>query len=96
MTPHLNTIIRDAQKLSPFEQVELIAAVSQFLKGKQNKILINIDFWESRSIKQFAKSQKYKMKEVLEIDPSFWPDDESTDDFNNFVDSQRKEDKIKY
>lgn len=92
MNSNLNTIIKYAKKLNPNEQVELIAAVSKFLKGNQKKILINSDFWEPKSIEYLAKSQKYKINEELEIDSSFWPEDESIDDFNNFINNQRNED----
>lgn len=96
MNSNLITIIRDAEKLSPNEQVELIAAITKYLQGNQYNKLINSDFWESRSIEELAIRQRYKKNQKLEINSSFWPDDESIDDFNNFINIESEEDRTMY
>jgi len=48
MSPQVQTIIKKARDLSPNEQIELIAAISQLLQNRYKRLSRNNDFLETQ------------------------------------------------
>lgn len=93
MTTNLQTLIASAQKLSIFEQVELIKAVSQFLSQHRRKIEPVTDFWQSHSIEEIIQIQQAQpIQDISLLRADFWPEQETADDFIEYIYQQRKED----
>lgn len=54
------------------------------------------DFWQSPSLEQLVEVQKTKpVADLAELAGEFWPEQESADDFIDFVYQQRREDSLK-
>ena len=88
MPPRVQHLIQATQELSPLEQVELVSALSLTLHQAT-------DFWQSPSLEQLVEAQKTKPVAGLdELAAEFWPEQESADDFIDFVHQQRREDKL--
>ena len=86
MSPQVQTIIKKAQQLSPKEQIELIAAVSQLLQNRFNQISRNNDFWKPKTLQQLVNKQQIQAVENLsDLGTDFWPEEESVDEFNRFI-----------
>jgi hypothetical protein len=95
MTTKLETLIKSAQKLSPFEQVELIRAVSQFLYQSYQKELSTTDFWTPLSIEEIVQAQQTPIvDDISTLAVDFWPADETVDDFIEYIYQQRREDSL--
>lgn len=95
MTTKLETLINSAQELSPLEQVELIRAVSEFLSQSYQKEGIAIDFWEPPAIEEIVLTQNTPVvKDISILAVDFWPDEETADDFIDYIYQQRKEDSL--
>ena len=90
MSPQLRAIISKAKGLSPEEQIELINAISQSL---QNKLPEAKEFWQSRSLQELYKKQPVQVfQNIDDFASDFWPKEESTDEFIEFIWKQRHED----
>ncbi|MFQ5677415.1 MAG: hypothetical protein ACE5G1_16120, partial [bacterium] len=95
MSPQLQTMIKEAQELSPVEQVELIAAISQALQNKYKQLSRNNDFWNPKTLKQLSDEQRVQaVKSLSDLAADFWPEEESVDEFNEFIYKQRLEDRL--
>jgi hypothetical protein len=95
MTTKLESLINSARELSSFEQIELIRAVSQLLYSNYQKTLTAVDFWQPASIEAIVQSQQTPVVEdisTLKVD--FWPEEEPADDFIEYINQQRKEDRL--
>jgi hypothetical protein len=92
MTTKLETLINSAQELSPFEQVELIRAVSQFLYQRYQKELSSIDFWHPPTIEEIVQVQQTPViQDISTLEVDFWPEEETVDDFIEYIYRQRQE-----
>lgn len=93
MTAKLQALIDSAQQLTPVEQVELINALSRFLDQNYHQESSITDFWQTKSTEQIIASQKIPpASDISALKADFWPNDESADDFIEFVQQQRQED----
>ena len=93
MTANLQTLIHSAQQLTPVEQIELINAVSRLLYQHYQQGSPVTDFWQTMPIEQIVASQQTQpASDISALKADFWPDDESADDFIEFVQQQRQED----
>ena len=94
MSPQLKSIIDDVQELSTGEQIELITFVTKLLESNYFQLLVNNDFWKSKSLKHLLEKQKVSSVRVLsDLAADFWPEDESADQFNKFIYKQGQEDR---
>jgi hypothetical protein len=90
MSAKLQTLIEAAEELSPSEQLELINVVSRFLSYHY---AIADDFWHPQTLEQLIETQQIRpVEDITALGIDFWPAEESTDDFIEFVDQQRRED----
>jgi len=93
MTADLQTLIVSAQQLSFFEQVELIRAVSRFLSQNYRKKESETEFWQSRTIEDIIQTQQTQpVQDISTLQVGFWPEQETADDFIDYIYQQRKED----
>lgn len=96
MSPQLKTIINEAQQLTPVEQVELITAISQLLGNTYKLSEMNSDFWQPKTLDQLHKEQQAQaVKNIFDFAADFWPEEESVDEFNEYVYKQRHEDRLR-
>ena len=95
MANNLQTLINSAQKLSVAEQVELIKAVSQFLS--QNYTAVSqTDFWQPHTIEEIVETQQTQpIEDIAMLQVDFWPEEETVDDFIEYVYHQRQEDRLR-
>ena len=93
MTAKLQALIHSAQQLTPVEQVELINAVSKLLYQNYQQESRITDFWQTKPIEEIVASQQTPTaSDISVLKADFWPNDESADDFIEFVQQQRQED----
>lgn len=94
MATNLQTLINSAQKLSVAEQVELIKAVSQFL-AQNYTALSHSDFWQPHTIEEIVETQQTQpIEDVAMLQADFWPEEETADDFIDYIYQQRQEDRL--
>ena len=95
MTTKLETLINSAQELSPLEQVELIRAISQFLYQSYPKELSALDFWHPSPIEEIVQAQQTPViQDISTLEVDFWPEEETVDDFIEYIYRQRQEDSL--
>jgi hypothetical protein len=95
MTANLQTLIKSAQKLSFTEQVELIKAVSQILSQTYYKMLPQTDFWQPQTIEEIVQNQQTQpIQDISTLQVDFWPEEETADDFIEYIYQQRQEDSL--
>jgi hypothetical protein len=96
MSPQLKAIITEAQELTPVEQVELITAISQLLQNTYKLLEVNSDFWQPKTFDQLYKERRVQTVEnIFDLAADFWPEEESVDEFNEYVYKQRHEDRLR-
>lgn len=83
----VESVLDEAQTLSPVEQLQLIQALSQTLQ-RRYKQQLSVDTIPA-SVK---RSQPVTALSELAVD--FWPEDESADDINTFIAQQRAADRM--
>ncbi len=92
MSPQLQTLINEARGLNATEQMELISAISQFL---QKRYRINNNFWNAKTVKQHIEEQQIGItKSVSDLGVDFWPEEDSVDEFNEFIRQQRYDERL--
>ena len=95
MTAKLQTLIHSAEQLTPVERVELINAISRLLYRHYQQETQSTDFWQPQPIERIVASQQTQpVSDISALKANFWPEDESADDFIEFVEQQRQEDYI--
>lgn len=96
MTTKLKALIHEVQALSPPEQWELIHVIFFSLSRKQEKKLAQDDFWNPMTLEQIVQAQQTPIIENIdELAVDFWPEDESVDDFIQYIYEQHHEDRWK-
>jgi hypothetical protein len=92
MTKRLQTLIDAAQELSLLEQLELISTISQSLYRSYQQ---TVDFWEPKTLEQLIQAQQPQPITNIADLASFWPEEESVDDFIEYIYQQRREDRLR-
>lgn len=93
MTANLQALIHSAEQLAPIEQVELINAISSLLHRHYQQESQSVDFWQPQPIESIVVAQQTRpVSDISALKADFWPEDESADDFIEFVEQQRQED----
>jgi len=92
MSTRLQTLIDAAQELSLLEQLELISTISQSLHRNYPQ---TVDFWESKTLEQLIQAQQTQpITDIADLAGS-WPEEESVDDFIEYIYQQRREDRLR-
>ena len=93
MTTRLQTLIDAAQQLSLLEQLNLISILSQSLHRNYQQTQPAMDFWEPQTLEQVIQAQQTQpITDIASLRGNFWPEDESADDFIEYVYQQRRDD----
>ena len=94
MSPQLQSIINEIQQLSTTEQKELLSVISKPIQSQYIQLKINNNFWNSKTIEQLLREQQVQVaSSISEIGGDFWPQEESVDEFNDFILTQRHDDR---
>ena len=92
MTERLRTLIDAAKELSLLEQLELISTISQSLYRSYQQ---TVDFWEPKTLEQLIQAQQTQPITNIGDLAGFWPQEESVDDFIEYIYQQRYEDRLR-
>lgn len=96
MSTKLQTLIEAAQELSPIEQLNLISSISQFLHHNYQQTNLAGDFWEPKTLEQLIQAQQTRViTNIVDLGADFWPEEESVDDFIDYIYQQRREDRLR-
>jgi hypothetical protein len=96
MTTQLQQVIAAAQALSPRDKLELLEVISHDLQ--QSSVLPdqNTAFWSAQSLDEIVQAQAAPViTDIRTLVVDFWPDDETADDFNQFIAEQRRADRLR-
>lgn len=92
MKENLQDVVNAAVKLSPGERLELIEAVSRSLQQSYHQLEgLNGEQALEPAITNYVRRTS-PVTSLKQLKADFWPDDETADDINAFVASQRQED----
>ncbi len=93
MTP-LQQVVDAARALSSRDKLELLAIISHDLQQAYALVDASAAFWAPRSLDEITQAQMAPaVTDIHDLAVDFWPDDETADDINQFVASQRQIDR---
>ncbi len=93
-TPTLQRAIEAAQALSPREKYQLIEAVARSLTLSETLETQSSAFLRGRTLDELIAEQQPPVITNLDVlAADFWPEDESADDINAYVEQQRRADR---
>jgi hypothetical protein len=96
MTPQLQQVIAAARALSSRDKLELLEVISHDLQQSYAFTEESAAFWSPRSIDELAQTQAAPVvTDIRALAVDFWPEDESADDFNQFIAEQRRADRTR-
>ena len=90
----LERVIEAAQRLSPREKYQLIETVARSLSQTDTLETNSAAFLRGHTLDELIAAQQPPI--VTELDAlaaDFWPEDESTDDINAYIEAQRRIDR---
>jgi hypothetical protein len=96
MPSELQQVIDAARALSLRDKLELLQIIARDLQHAEAFTEASTAFWSSRSLDAIAQSQSVPVitdAHALAVD--FWPEDESADDFNQFIAARRHADRLR-
>lgn len=94
VTATLQQAIEVAQRLSPREKYQLIEAVAHSLTQTDALETRSASFLRGRRLEDLiAEQQPPIVTDIDALGADFWPEDESADDFNNYIETQRRTDR---
>jgi hypothetical protein len=93
-TQHLQRAIEAAQTLSPREKHELIEVIARSLVQADALESRSTAFLRGRTLDELIDEQQTPIiADISTLAADFWPEDESADDINAYVESQRHADR---
>lgn len=93
MTPQMKSILKETRNLTQDELMELMKEISGLLESKHPGLSGDNDFWHPKTLDQVIKEQNVQIVEDLsDFAADFWPEEESADDFLQYIDQQHQED----
>src|SRR5262245_62022793 len=96
MSTALQEVIEAAHDLSPRDKLELLQAIVRDLQQIDAFTEASAAFWSPRSLDEIARTQPPPVvTDIRSLAVDFWPDDESVDDFNEFIAVRRRADRLK-
>lgn len=97
MTTKLKTIVHEIKELSLPEQMELTHIISLNLSrryGQPDQVIPEENFWQSPSLAQLVRAKAPPVIEDIDtLAGDFWPEEESVDEFLDYIYTQRAEDR---
>jgi hypothetical protein len=97
MTDRLRAVIDSVAQLPPNEQLELIEEISRSLKNQyQPKVMRGRleEFVPAESVSIPIKRTP-PVQDLAQLKADFWPEEETADDINAFIEQQRREDLLR-
>jgi hypothetical protein len=86
-------VLEKARQLSPVEQLDLIRALSESLQVQYRQVVSQLQTTNQAAIpSSIARSQP--ITDLDEIAADFWPDDESIDELNAYIQQERASDRL--
>jgi hypothetical protein len=96
MVDGVQQLIREAETLSLQEQVELISAVSQFLRRSYQQPLLTSDFWQPKLIDQLIQAQAVApVQDITHLAFDELADEEPADEMIAYIYGQRQADRLR-
>ncbi len=93
MTTELATVIRAVRTLSHREKLELLQIISQDLQHDLALVEGNTRFWATQRLDDLIHAQQTPIiGDVSRLGADFWPEDETADDINAYLEQQRRND----
>ncbi len=93
MRKRVKELMDAAIGLSLSEQLELLAALSNQLQANFQSTEKEQEFWRGKTLEEHIQEQKVIPKSKLpDYAMDFWPEEETVDDFNQFLQEQRRAD----
>jgi hypothetical protein len=93
MTTKVQDIVAEARQLSPVEQLGLIRTLLELLQSEYRQA----DSQSQSATQDMIPSSVARAKPVRDLDEyaaDFWPDDESLDELNSYIQQQRTADRL--
>ncbi|MCS6839852.1 MAG: hypothetical protein NZ701_03655 [Roseiflexus sp.] len=94
MTPQLQQVLDAARTLSLNDKLELLEVISRDVRQWYAFNAASEAFWSPRSIDEIAQTAPV-ITDIRALAVDFWPEDETADDFNQFVTQQRRADRMR-
>ncbi len=93
MTPQLEAAIAAIQPLSPAERQQLLNYLIQGNSAPTaNLKAMSTQFWQGNTLEQVISTQPpTTVHNIEDLAADFWPEDDSVDDFLDFLRQQRQE-----
>jgi hypothetical protein len=97
MTENLKTVINTIAQLTPDEQFELIATVSLSLQKRfqPRQFYASIQEFAPSNFSPAGIKRTPPIQNLSQLKADFWPEDETADDVNNYLEQQREEDLLR-
>jgi hypothetical protein len=97
MIDNLQSVIEVVERLSPDDQLELIATVSRGLQSKNQSVQFAASLQEFVPVNSIFSgiNRTSPLKHLSQLKADFWPEDESVDDINNYIQQQRRDDLLR-
>jgi hypothetical protein len=92
MTENLQAVIDVIERLSPNDQLEVIVTVSRGLQKQYqpNRVAMRIQEFAPVNLIPAEVRRSAPLKDLLQLKADFWPDDETADDINSYLEQQRR------
>ena len=96
MALQLEQVIAAARALSPHDKLELLEVISRELQQSYDIPEESGAFWTPRTIDDMVQTQATPVvTDIGSLAVDFWPEDESADEFNQFIAEQRRADRLR-
>ena len=94
MTVQVQRVIETVRVFPISDQIEVLQAISENLRHSHALETSSNEFWQTRSIEELAQMQSVPViTDIGALGADVWPDDESADEFNDFVAARRRADR---
>ncbi len=95
MSSKLQILIENAKELKLVEQLELINAISRHLQLNYQQTDFTDDFWKPQTLEQILQAQQTQaVQNIKDLKSDFWLQEESVDEFIEYIYRQRHEDNL--
>ena len=95
MTPQLEAAIAAIQALSPAERqqlLQLLTPKNSEIDSQPNLKTLSTQFWQGVSLQTLRAAQPpATVHDLTDLAADFWPEEDSIEDFLNFLQKQRRE-----
>lgn len=96
MTPQLQQMITAVRMLPPRDKLVLLEVISHDLQQSYAFAEESAAFWSPRSLEEIVQMQAAPVvTDIQTLKVDFWPEEESADDFNQFIAERHEADRIR-